>query len=244
MNIFKFHISIDVKDKTNSNPICEQITNIYSSKSSKFKTYKEYVIQKWESIKKDNISAIYPAHSLLTYVNKSKCTYFIVDSYPNDAIDQVTVEVFVLSELNNINDAFNIVYKDLQKKMKKTLKISLIDNQALLYIYDGKDIIATHVMIKADVVSYSKFSKAEIARSCFFGVFALVFFVAPIYSNKAEFNNIMYSLGASCIFFIISEFMIKISINKIVEIKSFTIKTEEREYNFANENTKLENPKF
>lgn len=248
MNVFKFNILVEVKDSTNQ--ISDEIKRIYASKSNQSRTYEDYVKKKWENINKENIVTLYAKDAILTYVNKSKTTYFIIDVDANDAVDHCSVEVIVLSEMDDIKDAFNIVYKDLNKKLKKEFKMSLIDDQAFLYIYDGEDIVAAHVMIKAKVVSFSGFRKIEIIRSCIFSFLAIVLLIIVGISKNADMNDILVSLAASSIFFVITEFLVKISFSKIVEIKNFTnwLKTEERteartEVN-GKQNSILENPEF
>lgn len=245
MNIFKFYLLVESKGSVSS--ISQEVSNIYASKSTEINNYKKHVTSIWDKLDKEKMVALYPSSALMVCCKKARCTYFFVDTDENHEIDQMTIEVFVISELEDINAAYNLVYQDIKKKIKSKFKISLTEKQAFLYIYDGCDIVASHVVVKANIISFTSFRKIEIIRGIILLILAVVFvIVAAISENQPTICNVMYSLAASSIFFIITEFLIKISRNQQIEIKDLTnwIKTEDFVKKHENQNVELTNPNF
>lgn len=245
MNIFKFYLLVESKSSVSS--ISHEVTNIYASKSTEIINYKKYVTSIWDELGKEKMVALYPSSALMVCCKKARCTYFFVDTDKNHEIDQMTIEVFVISELEDINAAYNLVYQDIKKKMKNKFKISLTEKQAFLYVYDGCDIVASHVVVKANIITFTGFRTVEIIRGIVLLILAAIFvIVAAISENKPTICNVMYSLAASSIFFIITEFLIKISRTQQIEIKDLTnwIKTEDFVKKIENQDIELSNPNF
>lgn len=245
MNIFKFHLLVEAKSSVSS--ISQEIINTYASKSTEITNYKGHVVKTWRELGKERVVALYPISALLVCCNKARCTYFFVDINKTHEVDQMTIEVFVQSELEDISAAYNLVYQDIKKKMKGKFKVSLTEKQVLLYVFDGNDIIAPNVVVKADIISFTGFRKIEIFRGGIFGVLAVIFvIIAAISEDAPTLCNVMYSLAASSIFFIITEFLIKISRSQQIEIKDLTnwIKTEDSIVKINDQEVELSNPKF
>lgn len=245
MNVFKFHLWVEAKSNIRS--ISQEIENIYASKSTEIGGYNKYVIKTWEELGKEKIIALYPTSALLVCCKRARCTYFLVDATPSHEVDQMTVEVFIISELEDISAVYNIVYKDIKKKLKRNFKMGLTEKQALLYIYDGNDIVASHVVVKANIISFTGFKTIEIVRGIVFGILAVFFVIIAAMSKETPtICNVMYSLAASSIFFIITEFLIKISKNQQIEIKDLTnwIKMEDFVNKINDQDIELSNPEF
>lgn len=245
MNIFKFHLWIEAKSSVNS--ISQEIINTYMSKSKELTDYKEHVVQTWNGLGKERVIALYPISALLVCGNIARSSYFLVDLNKSHDIDQMTIEVFVESELEDISTAYNLVYQDIKKKLSGKFKISLTENQVLLYVFDGNDIISPNVVVKANIISFTGFRKIEIIRGCILGGLAIIFvIIAGVNPNATTVCNIMYSLAASSIFFIVTEFLIKISVTQQIEIKDLTnwIKTEDIILKIDDQNIELSNPSF
>lgn len=245
MNVFKFYLLVESKSSLSS--ISQEITNIYASKSTEIMDYKKYVASTWDELGKEKMVALYPSSALMVCCKKARCTYFFVDTDKNHEIDHMTIEVFVISELEDINCAYNLVYQDIKKKMKSKFKIGLTEKQAFLYVYDGNDIVASHVVVKANIILFTGFRTIEKIRAIVLLLLAVTFIIVAAISEKVPtICNVMYSLAASSIFFIITEFLIKISRTQQIEIKDLTnwIKTEDFVKKFDNQDIELSNPNF
>lgn len=245
MNVFKFYLLVESKGSLSS--ISQEIVNTYASKSTEVSNYKKYVANTWDELGKEKMVALYPSSALMVRCKKARCTYFFVNTDKNHEIDQMTIEVFVISELEDINAAYNLVYRDIKKKLKGKFKIGLTEKHAFLYIYDGNDIVASHVVVKANIILFTGFRPIEIIRGIVLLILAGVFIiVATLSKNTQTLCNVMYSLASSSIFFIITEFLIKISRTQQIEIKDLTnwIKTEDFAKKYDNQDIELSNPKF
>lgn len=245
MNVFKFYLLVESQSSLSS--ISQEITNVYASKSTEGNNYKKNVARTWDELGKEKMIALYPSSALMVCCKKARCTYFFVDTDKNHEIDQMTIEVFVISELEDINAAYNLVYQDIKKKMKGKFKVCLTEKQAFLYVYDGSDIVASHVVVKANIILFTGFRTIEIIRGTVFLFLAVIFaIVAAISENMSTICNVMYSLAASSIFFIITEFLIKISRTQQIEVKDLTnwIKTEDFVKKINNQDIELSNPNF
>lgn len=241
MNVFKFYLLVEAKSSMNS--ISQEITNIYASKAAETID----LAKTWNELGKENIVALYPSSALLVCCEKARCTYFFADTNKNHEVDQMTLEALVISELGDISVAYNIVYQDIKKKMKEKFKISLTEKQVLLYVYDGNDIVASRVAVKAHIVSFTGFRRIEMYRGIFLGVLAAIFLlIAAAAKDVSTLCNVMYSLAASSIFFIITEFLIKVSRKQQIEIKDLTnwLITEDPLKKTKDQDIKLNNPEF
>ncbi|NKF05690.1 hypothetical protein J1C67_16540 [Clostridium gasigenes] len=244
MNVFKF--STFIKVKKSSNNIKKSIINCYKEKSSYSETYNDFVKRKWTEIEKEQIRTMYSERAVIAYSKISNSRYFMVEIDEHDAIDQVTYEIIVLSSLQDINEALNNVYDDITNKLSN-FKVTLIDNKALLFIYVGDDIISNKVMIKSNVFSYSKFLKKEFFRILLLILIIFIGITISFVSSNNAVDNICYSVSASCIFFLISEFLFKFNLNKTIEIKDLTNWVEKNDELNKNGNlnitySSLENP--
>lgn len=219
MNIFKFMIHVESKDSTSDIKQC--VINSYSEKSKRNADYKKYAQEEWSKIGKDKLKALYSENAIITYSSISRCTYCLVDIDDNDSIDQISFDVIVISNIEDICESLNHVYKDITKKLNRH-KIKLIDSKALLFIYENNDIISTEIMIKADIFSFSKFRTREIIRIVLISLIALIALGTSVKSKDNATMNICYSLIASCLFFIVSEVIMKINHRKEIEIKDFS----------------------
>lgn len=245
MNVFKFYLLVEAKSSMNS--ISQEITNTYASKSAEAIDYKKRVSRTWNELGKENIVALYPSSALLVCGEKARCMYFFADANKSHEVDQITLEVLVISELEDVSAAYNIVYQDIKKKMKGKFKISLTEKQVLLYVYDGNDIVASRVVVKANIVSFTGFRRIEMYRGIFLGVLAAIFLIiAAVSKDVPTLCNVMYSLAASSIFFIITEFLIKISRKQQIEIKDLTnwLITEDSMKKQNDQDIELNNPEF
>ncbi len=226
LNVFKF--SIFIKNKKNSSDIKQSIINSYSEKSKHNGTYMEFVKKKWIEIEKEQIKTIYSEKAIVTYNKISNTRYFLVELDEHDSIDQVTYEVIVISYLDDVSQALNYAFDDIKTKLK-SFKLTLIDNKALLFIYDGNDIISNRIMIKSNIFSYSGFKIKEIVRMIIILLLAIIALIVSISSTDNTTDNVCYSVIASCIFFLITEGLLKISFKKTIEIKDLTNWVEKRD---------------
>lgn len=224
--MFKF--SIFIKAKNNSSDIKESIINCYKEKSKHTSDYKQFVEKKWSKIDKEQIKTIYSKKAIVTYNDISKTQYFIVEIDEHDSFDQVTYEVIVISSIEDVSTALNFAFDDIKAKLN-SFKLKIIDNKALLFIYSGNDIISNEIMIKSKVFSYSEFKPKEIIRMVLILLFAIIAFMISLSSTNSTTDNVCYSIIASCIFFLISEALLKINFKKTIEIKDLTNWVEKRD---------------
>ncbi|EQB89738.1 hypothetical protein J2Z44_001308 [Clostridium punense] len=219
MNVFKFSISI--KSKHSCSDIKQSVMNCYKEKSKHAETYKEFAERKWSEIKKEQIKTMYSEKAVISYNYLSKTHYYIVQIDEHDSIDQATYEVVVISSIEDISEALNYAFDDIKSKLTN-FKLKLIDNKALLFIYVGEDIISNKIMIKSNVFSFSKFLYREIFRLSIMLLVTLLGLFLSFTSESSTVDNVCYSVIASCIFFIVSEILIKINFKKTIEIKDLT----------------------
>lgn len=245
VNIFKFHLHVEVKSSVNSIP--QAIAATYASKQRGIDNYKDFVNKKWNDLGKDNIITLFPETAILVYSEIARCKYFFIDTDPSHDLDQMTTEVFIISQLEDISDAYNIVYKDIKKKLRGKFKFKLTEKKAFLYVYDGNDIIASRVVVKADIITFTRFRPVEIVRDVILIILATIFvIIAAIPKNNSTLCNVMYSLAASSIFFIITDVLVKICCSQKIEIKDLTnwIQTEDTVKKNNEQRINLNNPKF
>lgn len=219
MNIFKFTVHITSKKQIAD--IKKSIINCYSEKSKRNSDYKSYCENQWRNLDKEQIKALYSEKSILAYSNISNCHYYLVEVDENDSIDHLSLEVFIISEVDDITNTLNHVFNDMKMKLKK-FKIETIDKKALLFIYTGKDIISTEFMIKADIIQFSGFNIKEMFRVAGIILIALVSFVIAIKAKDITVKNVSYSMIAASFFFLLTEFLMKISIKREIKIKDFS----------------------
>ncbi len=246
LNVFKF--SINILNKNNlPNNIKTEIYRKYSDNSSYRTNYKKYCIKQWGKIDKDNIRGLYSSNSIVSFVNISKNHYYLVEVDNQDSKDQISLDVFVISELDDVTDSFNIVYNDINKKLKG-LKLKVIDKKALLYIYDGSDITSTDFMIKADIVKFNEFNNNEIFQLLIIGItilFAII--IAFKYNNDSIFNGCI-SWIVSSLLFLLSSLLMKVNFRKKkIKIKDFSKWIEKkdsvmRDYDNSDDIIELESP--
>lgn len=219
MNVFKFHISLRAKDSISSIP--GKVQEIFASKSIHGSKYTEKVKEKWSQERGDQIRALYPPEAVLVYGDINKCTYYLIESNANNSIVHTTLQVFVKSELDNINQAFEVVYKELRAMLKKDFRIEIVEPKVLFYIYSDGDICTPDILINADLIKYSKPTRLEVIRYAILGILTVLFVIIFLISSDGQIDNIMYSLVGSCIFFIVSELLIKFRLTYTLSITDF-----------------------
>lgn len=247
MNVFKF--SINIKSKMSCKNLEEKIINRYYEQSKTDLNYKKYSQMKWTSIAKEQIRAIYSEKAVIVFNSISNVNYYLVDNGENNSVDNVTYDVMIMSTTSDINYDFNVVYDDI-KKILSDCKCETIEDIAYLFIYDGKDIITSSIMIKSNVVGFNKVSKSELWRYIVVAIILFIFSIVALVSIKNEdafWSNISCSIGASCIFFIISELIVKVNLKKVLVINDLSnyIKSNDRinnNFNIDNEADNLKNP--
>lgn len=219
MNVFKF--SIFIKSTKSTSDIKESVLNCYKEKSKHTNNYKDFVERKWKEIDKEQIRSMYSEKAIISYNDISNTKYYIVGITEHDSIDQVTYEVIVISSLEDISKALNIAYDDIKDKLSG-FKLTLVDSKALLFIYDGTDIISNSIMIKSNVFSYSKFLMREIIRIIVLGLVFIIALLICILSNNDTLISVSSSVMASCFFFLVSEILLKMNFKKTIEVKVFS----------------------
>ncbi len=206
-----FRLQIWLKAKGNVNSICQNVQRLYALKSEDSRTYPEYVREQWDSEQqRRELYSLYPADSLVACEKISQCTYYIFEAEPSNSIEQATLHVLVVSELEDIGRAYDIVYKDLRRKVRKDFGMKMVEPNVVRYICSGSDIISPEACVKADIVRGLCLTKPEKYRLAIMVILLAAGVLISQMAGSSLVRNDAYAALIAGIAALISEILVKI----------------------------------
>lgn len=220
MNVILFKISLAAKDIKQD--ISESVTTEYKNKSSE-KEYKKFVEKQWEeeAVKHPNIGVMYSKEYVLASKKIHGDHYFIVDDDHSDCVENAFLDVLILSNMENVDEAFNIVLSDIKKTLKASFSVMMKQKFVWLYIYSGDDIYTHEVKVKANIISNAGFTKKECIRVGLISILSVISFIIFCIASD-DVKEFGLSIGCSGLFFLLSEVPVHLSTKKRIMIPEFT----------------------
>ncbi len=206
-----FRLQIWLKAKGNVNSICQNVQRLYALKSEDSRTYPEYIREQWDSEQqRRGLYSLYPADSLVACEKISQCTYYLFEAEPSNSIEQATLHVLVVSELEDIGRAYDIVYKDLCRKIRKDFRIRVVESKVVRYICSGGDIISPEACVKVDIVRGLCLTKPEKYRLAIMAILLAAGVLISQMTGSSLVRNDMYTMLITGIVTLVSEILVKI----------------------------------
>lgn len=162
-----------------------------------------------------SLKSLYNAEDIIGFQEIQGIKHFIfnVSSSRISTKKRVTLEILILSEIEDINHSLNVVYKNL-KDIFTSFKITVLKkNHVFLFPYNlnKKDIYDCEQKIK---VEYTKtnISRIEWLRIILIGIISSILLSLYRYGDIAdETKTIFISIGGACVVFLMTEVALKLS---------------------------------
>lgn len=217
MQVVKFSIKAEYK-KMRYESIEEMILSAYRSSSNNEQDYKDNIKRKWGS-NKTNIKALFPEESLFIAGED----YFIFYNSNLRQKDEISLEVLILSEEEDIEIAITRIKKDIIKKVKKNrIHITLKYNHIYFYPFNSEsgDIHSALYKIKASLKSkfMQKFNKRDVLFNSIVCIFIILVKLKGL-GTLGE-NGINESLIASGIFYLLTDIVTKIPVGFDIQVEN------------------------
>jgi hypothetical protein len=253
MNIIQIFIQIERNNlifrRNDKNPIKFLINKSLEEKSQDGANYSNNAKREWKK-QNSQLNSLYDSSYVLGHQVTENINYYLFDnnSNPSSNRDSISVDVLILSKIENIDYSLNTVFKDIKKILNKfkirilkennlylftynTLANDLYDDQQRIKVCYGSLKMSVHEKIRLLVMSF-------IMASCFIYVF-----LNPLSEIT---SSILLSISGSIFVFILSECMLKINIFRKIKVEindlSDSIRQEPKKPYSEGEESKLTTP--
>lgn len=201
----------------------DALIKLFQSNSTKGE-YQQFVLSEWEK-ENENIKYVFSSEKVIarSFIAKASAKVYIAKTVECDEKQEIQVEALVISESENINNAFNSIHKYFKNLFKsRQMTYEILENKALLYITKDNDILSANFAVKA-YIKKKTLSKAEIVRIIIFILCSVLFlFLAIQYSKNPIYSSVFASLAASSIFWIITELIVRLLSGKEFNINDLS----------------------
>ena len=209
MNVIQFFIEVHNKNTTDiKNLIIENFKNASSNPT----VYSTEIIREW-NLQKPNLNSLYNEQDLVAFQIRENIKYYIFDSSLIDSSDsnRITLDVLIVSNVEDIDYSINIVVDDIKEKLK-TEKIKVLKTSSVFlfpYNSSNEDIYESDHKLKA--IFYKKSPNIwEKLRFIIVLVTTIFLILFHKYGNPTtDLASILISLYTAGIAFLITEFLIK-----------------------------------
>ncbi|MFJ8519452.1 hypothetical protein [Lysinibacillus xylanilyticus] len=220
MNIFKLKIRFKHKKKESSTNIITTIQSIYSGRYSNSDGYLNFIQEKWDKLKYENIKAIYEKDQIIARTEFDNCEYYIIKENNNNDRSNVLLTTLIFTKENNPSKIINSVVKNINTILKEGKIKSTIPNNGdiVLYLFDTKtnDIVAYHNVINYLVENFVKLNKREVSLIIIMIIFIIVLIVYP---GDIFVDGVKSSLIGSAIFMILTTIITNFNFTKSIVLK-------------------------
>jgi len=174
--------------------------------------YQAIAQEKWNGLTNKKIRALCPSQAILGALNVSKVECFVFHTDSISIKDRITVEVIILSEVENIDHSVSVVFDEIERQLTTACKVkALLENHVFLFPYDRKDndIWATDYRIRANF-SGSMLTPQEMFRALIMtGIMVVLLIALFLGGYSGAIAGWLAGTSASCGIFLLTEFVLK-----------------------------------
>lgn len=187
-----------------------------NSEVNDFDRYLDKLKEQWEDNILENLKSLYNENELIGFKDVEGIECYIFKENVIQEKTKISLKLLLLVEKDDVDSAINIVYKKLNKFLRKK-KINFSTNRKIkIYLTgeDNDDIVDDEVYsrqyVEVDLKKDNGFDTYIIIKNAILIIFIFIFInISYKYSDNEGLKNVMYGIIASIIFSIIIDIISK-----------------------------------